>query len=340
MFCSKCACELPTVAKFCVRCGTRTHSLVAADSLPGSFCVNCGKRYDPSYKFCNFCGHPLPHPETQNQRSDTAETVNEPLPQPSAGSALPISPMPPPIQARTTRAPYAAFTVWYLASVLSCSCAIFTIACGVGGKSIDDIATVVLIGSLVAACILVVAGGRTWHRIVAIEPANDVALKKRRRRVLVKAAVFAILFATISAGVGYVIGQNGAEAAQIKADLAEMQDTRDRISKARTPNGSVTLDWYIQMYKSIEPSVDHLAVVLHRLVNEYPSYGAKFPQNDQTASRVVSNLNIGIRRMDLLKQQIDVAKRIEGSDAEMQKLVWRTEMIPLFEQEDALDKSK
>jgi hypothetical protein len=340
MFCSKCACELPSVAKFCVKCGTRTHSPVTAGSLPGSFCVNCGKQYDPSYKFCNFCGQAIPHPETQNQRSDTAETVNEPLPQPSTGSALPISPMPPPIQAQPTRAPYAAFTVWYLAALLSCSCAIFTIACGVGGRSIGDIATVVLIVSLVAACVLVVAEGRTWHRIVAIEPANDIALKKRRRRVLVKAIVFAIVFGAISAGVGYVIGQNGAEAAQIKADLSEMQKTGDRISKARTPNGSVTIDWYIQMYKSIEPSVNHLDVVLHRLVNEYPSYGAKFPQKDQTASTVISNFNTGIRRMDLLKKQIDVAKRIEGSDADVQSLVWRTEMIPLFAQEDALDKSK
>jgi hypothetical protein len=266
--------------------------------------------------------------------------VNEPLPLLAAGSALPISPTPPPIRAQTTRARYATFTVWYLASVLSGSCAIFTIACGVGGKSIGDIATMVLIVSLVAACILVVAGGRTWRRIVAVEPANDVALKKRRRRVLVKAAVFAILFGSVSSGVGYVIGQNGAEAAQIKADLSEMQDTGDRISKARTPNGSVTIDWYIQMYKSIEPSVDHLDVVLHRLANEYPSYGAKFPQNDQTAATVVSNFNNGIRRMDLLKKQIDIAKRIEGSDADLQTLVWRTEMMPLFEQEDALDKSK
>jgi hypothetical protein len=174
------------------------------------------------------------------------------------------------------------------------------IACGVGGNSIGDAATMVLVASLVAASLLILAGGRTWRRIVTIEPPNDVALKKRRRRVLVKVAVFAILFGTISASVGYVIGQNGAEAAKIKADLSEMQETGDRISKARTPSGSVTIDWYIQMYKAIEPSVDHLDVVLHRLVNEYPSHGAKFPQNDQTASTVISNFNTGIRRMDLL----------------------------------------
>jgi len=22
--------------------------------------VNCGKAYEPSYKFCNYCGHPVP----------------------------------------------------------------------------------------------------------------------------------------------------------------------------------------------------------------------------------------------------------------------------------------
>ena len=342
MFCPKCACELPAVAKFCVKCGTRTQSQVAADSSLGSFCVNCGKRYDRSFKFCNFCGHPLPHPETQTAPSEIPEAASETpaQPQPPAEVGPLNSPTPPVASAKTTSAPYAKFTVWYLASVLSCSCAIFTIACGVGANSFGDVATMVLIVSLVATSLLIAAQSKTWRRIITIEPRNDELLKKRRRRVLVKAAVFVVLFGTTSAGVGYVIGQNGAEATQIKADLLEMQETGDRISKARTPNGSVTIDWYIQMYKSIEPSVDHLDAILHRLVNEYPSYGAKFPQNDQTASTVISNFNTGIRRMDLLKKQIDVAKRIEGLDRDVQRLVWRNEMIPLLEQEDALDKTK
>ena len=94
------------------------------------------------------------------------------------------------------------------------------------------------------------------------------------------------------------------------------------------------------MYKSIEPDVDRLEIILHRLVREYPIYKAKFSQNDSSVSDSVSGFNVGIRRMDLLQKQIAVAKRIDGLDATAQMKIWHSEMIPLAAQEDALDKSK
>jgi hypothetical protein len=71
MFCSNCACELPAIAKFCVRCGSRVHSPPATPpTLPahatlGPVCVNCGKPHDPSHQFCNNCGQPLSQGQTQ-----------------------------------------------------------------------------------------------------------------------------------------------------------------------------------------------------------------------------------------------------------------------------------
>jgi hypothetical protein len=58
MFCSICSCELPPAAKFCAGCGLPIES--ESRLAVGSFCVNCGKQYNSSYKYCNFCGHPVP----------------------------------------------------------------------------------------------------------------------------------------------------------------------------------------------------------------------------------------------------------------------------------------
>ena len=82
MFCNKCGCILPAVAKFCAKCGSRVETSTAPASS-GSFCVDCGKQCDPAYKFCNFYGHPLPG--VQNQ-SETKETVG-----PAGGPAVPTT---------------------------------------------------------------------------------------------------------------------------------------------------------------------------------------------------------------------------------------------------------
>ena len=339
MFCSKCAYELPAVAKFCVRCGARTQPSLASEQLLGSFCVNCGKPYDPSHKFCNYCGHLIPRPEIQSEPTALPENVGplsattEPK---SQSEPIPLISTPTAVgHTQTASAPYALFTVLYLAAALSFSCAIFTVAHALGHNSLGDAATVFLIISFLTACLLALPVIRTWRRIVA-----TAELKQRPRRVVIKAAVLALVVFSIFASAGYTIGQNGAEAAQVISDLAELQTIGNRVSKSRSPNGTPTIAWYIQMYKSIEPDVDRLEIVLHRLVREYPVYRAKFSQNDTPVADTVSGFNVGIRRMDLLEKQIAVAKRIDGLDATTQVTIWSSEMIPLANQEDALDKSK
>ena len=146
-----------------------------------------------------------------------------------------------------------------------------------------------------------------------------------------------LLFLSMSASIGYVIGQSGAEAAQVWADFAQMRTLGDRISKARTPNGDQGIPWYVEMYKSLEPDVTSLDIVLHRLASEYPSYIARFPDGDVQAPKTMSDLNIGIRRMALLKQQIAVAKTMDGLNESQQSAIWTNEMYPLLKQEDALD---
>jgi hypothetical protein len=308
------------------------------DLLPSSFCVNCGKQYDPSHKFCNYCGHLIPRTEAQRAPSNMPEN-SDPLstvPDDHAELAVRLDSMATILaNPQTPSAPYATFTLWYLAFAFASSCAIFTVAHALGYNTFGDAATLFLIASLLAACFFAIPGIRTWRRIIATaEP------KQRPGRVVIKAVVLALLLFTIFAVAGYTIGRNDAEATQITADVVEMRSIGARVTEARNQTGLVTIDSFIQMYKSIEPDVNRLEVVLHKLVTEYPSYGSKFTGEYSSVSKTISDFNVGIHRMDLLKKQIAVAKRMDGLDENTQRSIWRSEMLPLLEQEDALDKSK
>ena len=184
-----------------------------------------------------------------------------------------------------------------------------------------------------------VAVKRTWTQIVVTE-SSTAAGHKRRRRALVKSGVFVVLFFSISALVGSVIAQNGLEAARIQADLKEMNVVGDRISKARTPAEGATIDWYVRMYLALEPDVDRLNMVLHRLQSEYPAYAARFPDEGAQERNFIANLDISIRRMGLLKRQIAVAKKIDGLDESESRAAWVNEMIPVMKEEDDLDQTK
>ncbi len=72
MFCANCACELPAVAKFCVRCGATvepsTSSILARVATPpvgqpvkttSVRCLKCGAQNPSDYSFCTVCGASL-----------------------------------------------------------------------------------------------------------------------------------------------------------------------------------------------------------------------------------------------------------------------------------------
>jgi ribosomal protein L40E len=73
MFCSNCACELPAIAKFCVRCGSHTGTstqpqavsveIMASPKITSEFipgvCAKCGAQNPDDYSFCSSCGTPL-----------------------------------------------------------------------------------------------------------------------------------------------------------------------------------------------------------------------------------------------------------------------------------------
>jgi len=252
------------------------------------------------------------------------------------------APAPPTLAgARKRNAPFAVFTLWYIASIGLCCSAIFVIAYAIARGTFGSAAAADCIGSLLVMCITAFQMTRTWKRITSIEfPIDDAGLRRRRKRVIVKSVVLALLFFSMSAGTGYAIGQSGAETAQVLADLAEMNTLGDRITKARTPEGNPGIDWYVQMYPQIESDVTRLDTVLQRLTAEYSLYAAKFPEANPQTPQVISNFNTGVRRMALLKQEIAVAKKMKILNEQQQAVTWENEMLPLLKEEDALTPSK
>ncbi len=79
MYCPNCACELPAIAKFCVRCGATTGFVAVGSGTqpyvstpvgPGSsagperasdyaYCGRCGTKVIEGNQFCTACGNPL-----------------------------------------------------------------------------------------------------------------------------------------------------------------------------------------------------------------------------------------------------------------------------------------
>lgn len=300
------------------------------------FCVNCGKPYNPSDNFCNHCGHPLSSSVGQSGASAVDEAIAaQPLvdvttTETHIQSAAPASPS----NQHQETAPYATFVLRLLSSSLLISLAIFNVADGLARNRWG--ATVSTAVAMLAAILLARSAQKTWRRVIAAEPKTGPNLKRRHRNVLATGVVIVVLFFVVSAIVGTAIGQNRAEAAQLNADLEQMAALGDRIRKSRSAV-EPTISSYVQMYKAIEPDVQDFESNLRRLRTELDVYDAKFPGQHQETSKTIVGVETELRRVELLKQQIAVAKQLEVLDPRQQWAVWQSQMQPLLAREEALD---
>jgi hypothetical protein len=146
------------------------------------------------------------------------------------------------------------------------------------------------------------------------------------------------LYLGSAALLGSVIGQNRAEAAQLNFDIENQKELAARITKARNAVGD-TIPCYLAMYTVIESDVKYSTVLL-RLRSELPVYNSKFPNEAAAMQKYSNTVEREIRRSDLLKKQIAIAKQIALLYEYQQGPAWRSEMLPILEEEDALDKSK
>ena len=306
------------------------------------FCVSCGN----SYEFCNHCGHPLPSGVGQSVgevASDkpvlvevaTVDAARETLENHNEGLTLaePVPTPPPPSEV----APYARFTSLVLGAALLMSVLVFNIGHAFSRHRWE--ATISTIVAMVLAALLARSARGAWHRIIAVEPENDSLLRLRHRQILRKSAVIIVLLFASAAIVGIAIGQSRAEAVQLGADLQQLTTVGGRISKARSAV-QATIASYVEMYKAIEPDVQELESIEGRLKTELGVFDGKFPSQHEETSKSIVGMDQGLRRMALLKQQIEIAKQIDALDPGKQFSVWKRQMLPLISKEEELDKAK
>lgn len=361
MFCPNCACELPSIARFCVKCGSRTGIGLAA-SPPTSavamgtlFCVGCGHPYESSHRFCNTCGRAISGPSNASvvpseptsvlpisePSSSTATAAVQQLDLTLATSAV-VEPQPQNNGVVKTELsvgpapPYAAFVAFAIASTLAASVIAFTLSDGVA-RGQWTAAPVSVISTVLCLVFLNTAIKKAASiRMMSADP--DVLL--RRRKLVRRSIFFAALFIGTAVLVGAEIGISGAETNSLLSDIDQMSRLGDRISNARNA-AERTVPAQLQMYKSIEPDVQQLSSVLIKLRDEYAIYDNKYPSQHDTVTKTLSGVETGIKRMALLRQQIATAKEIsEVDDADEQFRMWQTKMQTLLDRENALDSAK
>jgi hypothetical protein len=457
MFCPNCSCELPAVAKFCVKCGSRVEAPPTASRALGSFCINCAKPLDSSDKFCSYCGHEVIPPQSQHaQMARDIATANfeklaerysqmsngelvrlsadlsqlteaaqkaliseiskralqdsppilaqtdlsappvkqsqaegsphcdynkmsdeelqqlcaayQKLHQPisdslrseldlrtsrriQAVSTPPSSPtqIAPTIQATATAqaptgvklqkspsAPYAKFVVLLLIFCLCASVGVFALF---DALARDTTSFAVESLSILLTLVFGWLGWTTWKSILKSEPRNEVKSKHRVRNAVVTSVVFVLLYLGLAALLGSIIGQNRAEATQLNSDINRQKELADRITKARNAVSNY-IPSYLTMYAGIESDVNNYSSTLLRLRQELPLYNSKFPDQAETMRKYANTIEREIRRSDLLKKQIATAKQIALLEGDQQGPAWRSEMVPLLEEEDSLDRPK
>ena len=177
---------------------------------------------------------------------------------------------------------------------------------------------------------------RAWNKLKAIQVVDDQA--GWRKKLLSRTVLFGVLFSAVAAGLGVGIGTSGAETHRFVTDLQLMSTIGDRISKARD-SAALTVPAQIDMYKSIEADVSAWDSVLRRVRAEADVYNSKYPDQNE-GSKIVKSVEIGLKRADLLRQQIAIAKEIEPLESNARWNAWRTRMEPLIDSENTLDAAK
>jgi hypothetical protein len=309
MFCSKCACELPTTANFCVRCGEPVWRPSVSEEVSSAY----------------------PERGAVREISAVPQLVN------SEGDKGVIESVPTQLSSLTTdttinvhRITYAAFASQILACSLACSVFAFELAIG-AAPGVHKLT--VLSVAAVVAILLFGFSVRSWRGLKATDDASNV---NYRRKLAYLGGIFAVLFLLAAALSGRAIGKSGSEAAQLASDFDTMSNLGDRISNAR---GAVdrTIESHLKMYKNIEGDVNDFDVVLHRLRMEMSVYDDKFPAHHATTMKSIHSIELGIKRADLLKKQIVVSSEIELLNPNIRWDAWQLQMQPLLDEENALD---
>ena len=357
MFCSSCGCELPAAAKFCGRCGAKIEhsanpSMIQTAELqpaayvpeatsmlqpkPSLFCGHCGNQRAAAEKFCKYCGHQISSATFQDPLANAPNTSGFAM---SATAESGINTAPPTVagtqpEPLTREAPPYAIFVSQVLGFTICGCVVvFNISNdSARGYWHSTFSTAV---ASVLAMVLIPFVLNCWRRMKILTE-NEA---NHRGKLLMRTVVFALLFLTTAAIVGNAIGNSGKEAVQMASDFRQMSRIGDRISQARNAV-SRTIPAHLEMYKSIETDVQEFDTSLRRLQTDLATYDGKFPNQHDETVKSIHEIEVGLRRASLLKQEIGVAKEIESLDPALQWSVWQNKMQPLLDAENKLDNVK
>ena len=180
------------------------------------------------------------------------------------------------------------------------------------------------------------AARRSWSSLRGAEPTVVNKLHQSQKQIRITTILMGALLLAIAALFGYLIGKNRLQLQTLNNDLAEYRVLGDSISKARSHPGTTVSD-YLQMYIAIEDDTNALDRNISRLLPELSRYLSDFPEFSSHTEHSIQNVEITRRRILLLHQQIETAKRLQSLDANDQLTQWRTDMLPLLEQEEKLD---
>jgi hypothetical protein len=286
-----------------------------------------------------------PVPDALNKEVDlraSSRTKTIPSPVITSPAALPIQVATAKPQAAISTAsqptftpPYARFVILLLSACGSASAGVFAFF---DAFSRDSTALALEVLSIGFTLVFGLLGWKTWKLVKEREPRSEPNSRRRVRKTLVTSVIFVVLYLALAALLGSAIGQNRAEAIQLNSDLATQKELASRITKARTSvSGSIPA--YVAMYRGIESDVQEYASTLSKLKQDWGKYQARFPAQHENVQKQLAFVEKELKRSGLLARQIIIAKQVEQLDSDQQRLLWRRDMLPVLEQEDALDKT-
>jgi hypothetical protein len=287
------------------------------DSLLGELAVRESRRSQT---------HSIPSSNPTHTSPSTQLTT---IPQAAIETNQPLTPV------NRISAPYAKFVVQLLLACLCASVGVFAFF-DASARNTSSFGVETL--SVLLAVVFGWLGRTTYKVILRSESTGEAGRKRPSRKALVTSLVFIFLYLGLAALLGSVIGQNRADAIQLNVDIAQQKEIADRITKARTAV-SDSISSYLDMYARIESDVQEYSSTLLRLKKEVYVYDGKFPDQADSMRKYASTIEKEIRRSDLLKKQIASAKQIASLSEYQQSIAWRSQMVPILEEEDALDKS-
>ena len=223
--------------------------------------------------------------------------------------------------------PYAAFVGQVLGLAVCLSILAFSAAYNVahGYWRVFLIAVI----AFLAAIVFMIRLPGALRRIERPDNARD------QKKLIWLSCLFVLLFIGTATVVGAAIGTSGKETAQLLAD----SDTRSRLAKTISQardSAETSIPAQIAMYKDIEPAVHIYDELLRRMQVELPIYDEKFPNQHTKTERTVRSVEFDLKRTDLIKQEIGVARDIELFDPVTQKRSWQERMQPLLDAETDL----